>query len=146
MRIRAPLLLPLLFAASSALAGQFLCIAENATVMYDAPSLKANRLFVASKFYPVEVIVQVDAWTKVRDVAGDLAWVEKKSLSDARMVIVTAQTADVRRTAEDAAPLVFQARKGVVLEIVELGAGPWVKVRHRDGQTGFVRANQVWGL
>ena len=26
------------------------------------------------------------------------------------------------------------------------GAGPWVKVRHRDGQSGYVRANQVWGL
>ena len=52
----------------------------------------------------------------------------------------------VRQKAEDAAPLVFQARRGVALEIVELGAGPWVKVQHRDGQTGFVRTNQVWGL
>jgi hypothetical protein len=41
---------------------------------------------------------------------------------------------------------VFQARRGVALEVIELGAGPWVKVRHRDGQIGFVRANQVWGL
>jgi hypothetical protein len=41
---------------------------------------------------------------------------------------------------------VFQARPGVALEIVERGSGPWVKVRHRDGQTGFVRANHVWGL
>ena len=145
MRIRGLLLLPLLFAASSALAGQFASIAENATLMYDAPSLKANKVFVATKFYPVEVIVQVDAWTKVRDVAGDLAWVEKKYLSEARMVIVTAQTADVRQTAVDGAPVVFQARKGVALEVAEL-AGPWIKVRHRDGQTGFVRANQVWGL
>ena len=146
MKIRALLLPSLLFAASGALAGQFLSIAENATVMYDAPSLKANKIFVATKFYPVEVIVQVDTWIKVRDVAGDLAWVEKKSLSDARMVIVTAQSADVRRTAEDSAPLVFQARKGVALEVTELGTGPWIKVRHHDGQTGFVRANQVWGL
>ena len=53
---------------------------------------------------------------------------------------------DVRQRAEESAPTVFQARKGVALEITELGAGPWVKVRHRDGQTGFVRANQVWGL
>ena len=139
------LALPLL-AAGAALAGEFRSIAENATPMYDAPSVKANKLFVASRFYPVEVIVQVDNWTKVRDVAGDLVWVERKTLSETRTAVVTTTLADVRQKAEDAAPLVFQARKGVALEIVELGAGPWVKVLHRDGQTGFVRANQVWGL
>ena len=136
----------LLIAAPAAWAGEFRSIGENAATMYDAPSLKANKLFVASRLYPVEIIVQVDSWTKVRDVAGDLAWVEKKNLSDTRTVAVTAALADVRQKAEDGAPLVFQARRGVALEIVELGAGPWVKVHHRDGQTGFVRANQVWGL
>ena len=136
----------LLLAAPAVLAGEFRSIGENAVTMYDAPSVKANTLFVASRFYPVEVIVQVDNWTKVRDLAGDLAWVEKKNLSDTRTVVVTAALADVREKAEADAPLVIQARQGVALEIVELGVGPWVRVRHRDGQTGFVRANQVWGL
>ena len=132
-------------AAPAALAAEYRSIGENATPMYDAPSSKANKLFVASKFYPVEVIVQVEAWTKVRDAAGDLVWVEKKALSDSRTVMVTAALADVRQKPDDGAPLVFQARQGVALEVVELGIDPWVKVRHRDGQTGFLRTNQVWG-
>lgn len=136
----------LLFVSPAVVAGEFRSIGDSAVVMYDAPSVKANKLFVASRFYPVEVIVQVDNWTKVRDVAGDLAWVEKKDLSNTRTVVVTAALADVRQTPDDGAPLVFQARQGVALEVVELGAGDWVKVRHSDGQTGFVRANQVWGL
>jgi SH3-like domain-containing protein len=144
--MRRLLILLLLLAASAALAGEFRSIAENATPMYDAPSVKATKLFVASRLYPVEVIVQVDNWTKVRDFAGDLAWVEKKTLSENRTAVVTTALADVREKAEDGAPLVFQARRGVALEIVELGAGPWVKVHHRDGQSGFVRANQIWGL
>lgn len=144
--MRRALFLLLLFAAPAVLAAEFRSIGENATAMFDAPSAKANPLFVASKFYPVELIVQLDVWTKVRDAAGDLAWVEKKNLSDMRTVVVTVPLADVRAKPEDGAPLVFQARQGVALEITELGAGLWVKVRHRDGQTGFVRANQVWGL
>ena len=139
-------LLFLLIAAPAVLAGEFRSVGENAAPMYDAPSIKASKLFVASRFYPVEVIVQIDSWTKVRDVAGDLAWIEKKLLSDTRTVVVVAALADVREKTEDGAPLVYQAQRGVALEIVELGVGPWVKVRHRDGQTGFVRANQVWGL
>ena len=139
-------MLSLAFAAPTAFSGEFRSIAENAVPMYDAPSVKANKLFVASKYYPVEVVVHVDAWIKVRDAAGDLAWVEKKGLSEARTVMVTAPLADVRQKAEDGAPLAFQARQGVALELAELAAGPWVKVRHRDGQTGFVRTSQVWGL
>ena len=144
--MRLLLTLLLLAAAHAAMAGEFRSIGDNAALMYDAPSIKAKPLFVASRYYPVEVIVQLDNWTKVRDVAGDLAWVEKKDLSDMRTVLVTAALADVRERPEDDAPLVFQARQGVALQLVELGAGPWVKVRHRDGQTGYVRADQVWGL
>jgi SH3-like domain-containing protein len=144
--MRGLFMLFLLLAAPPAVAAEFRSIGETAVTMYDAPSVRANTLYVASRLYPVEIIVQVDNWTKVRDVAGDLAWVEKKNLSDMRTVVVTAKLADVRENVEDAAPLVFQARQGVALEIVELGAGPWVKVRHRDGQSGYVRANQVWGL
>lgn len=144
--MRRILALILLIAAPVAAAGEFRSIGANAVIMYDAPSVKANKLFVASKLYPVELIVQVDNWTKVRDVSGDLAWVEKKDLADTRTVLVTVPMADVRAKPEDAAPLVFQARQGVALEVVELGVGPWVKVRHRDGQSGYVRANQVWGL
>ncbi len=144
--MRAAFIFLLLFAVPAASAGEFRSIGENAATMYDAPSVKAKKLFVASKLYPVEIIVQVDNWTKVRDVAGDLAWVEKKDLSDTRTVLVNVAQADVRQKPDDTAPLAFQARQGVALEVVELGVGPWVKVRHRDGQSGYVRANQVWGL
>jgi hypothetical protein len=34
----------------------------------------------------------------------------------------------------------------VVLEVVEAPADGWVKVRHRDGQTGFARLSHVWGV
>ena len=70
--MRRHLLLLLLLAAPAASAGEFRSIGEMAATMYDAPSVKANKLFVASRFYPVEVIVQVDNWIKVRDPAGDL--------------------------------------------------------------------------
>src|SRR3989442_1181449 len=74
----------LLAFAWSATAGEFRSIAENGTPMYDAPSVRAKKLFVASRLYPVEVVINIDAWIKVRDQAGDLSWVEKKALSDKR--------------------------------------------------------------
>src|SRR5690349_9946260 len=74
------LILPLL--PSSALAAmEFFSLNENAVIMYDAPSLKADKLYVASRNLPVEAIVKVEGWVKVRDSEGTLAWVEEKALS-----------------------------------------------------------------
>lgn len=116
------------------------------TVLYDAPSVKGKPLFVIRRYTPVEPVVSLEGWAKVRDAEGGLAWIEKKHLSELRTVQVTAASAQIRREAGDEAPLVFEAEKGVALELLEPTATGWAKVRHRDGQTGYVRAVQVWGL
>jgi SH3-like domain-containing protein len=133
-------------AATAAAAAEFRSIADNAVLMYDAPSARATKLFVAAKFTPVEVVVSLDQWIKVRDQAGDLAWVEKKALSELRTVVVTVPVAELHASAADQAPVVFRAQQGVALELSEVAGSGWVKLRHRDGQTGYARVNQVWGL
>jgi len=127
-------------------AADFRSIAEAGTVLYDAPSTRSQRLYVVSQFYPVEVVVNIDNWAKVRDVSGELAWVEKKALSERRTVLVKVPVADIRQAPDESSPLVFQARDNVALELTEIGSSGWVKVRHRDGQSGYVRVSQVWGL
>ena len=132
--------------AAPAWALEYRSVAEAGAVTYDAPSQKARPVFVVARGTPVEVVVSIEGWAKVRDAAGDITWIEKRALSDKRMLIVTARSAEVRGQAEAGAPLVFEADRDVVLELVEAGPPGWVRVRHRDGQAGFIRANQVWGF
>ena len=139
-------LLVLIALASPAAAGEFRSIAENGTLMYDAPSVRAKKLFVASRYYPVEIVINIDAWVKVRDQAGDLSWIEKKALSDKRTVVVTAPFADIRQSPSEQAALVLQAQQGVALDVAEAQSGGWLKVRHADGQIGYLKISQVWGL
>jgi SH3-like domain-containing protein len=133
-------------AAASAAAAEFRSIGERAAVLYDAPSQKADRLFVASRGYPFEVLVKLDQWTKVRDVGGEVGWVENRALGDRRNVLVNVPLADVRAAPNAQAPLVFEAFRQVLLEALEPPADGWVKVRHRDGQQGFARLSHLWGL
>ena len=138
----------ILFAAvgiAPAAALEFRSVSENAAVLYDAPSAKANKLYIVNNGYPVEVVVAVEGWVKMRDVNGDLAWIESKNLTDKRTVMVKVPLAQVRQSADDNAPVVFQAQQNVILDLVEATSGGWLRVRHRDGQTGFVKASQVWG-
>lgn len=119
---------------------------NEAAVLFDAPSQKAKPLFVIAPGTPVEVVVTLDAWAKVRDMKGDLAWIERRQLSDRRQLQVRAGGAQVRAEASDGARLVFEAEADVLLESLDRGPAGWVKVRHRDGEVGFVKVGQVWGL
>jgi SH3-like domain-containing protein len=132
-------------AATTAAALDYRSLTE-AAVMYDAPSAKARPLFAIARGTPVEVVVAIEGWVKVRDAKGDLAWVEKRLVSDKRNVMVRADRAQFRSEAEEKAPLVFEAEKDVLLELLEPAPAGWAKVKHRDGQIGFVKVSQVWGL
>jgi len=120
-------------------------VAEPA-ILFDAPSPKAQPLYVVARGTPVEVVVAVEGWLKVRDSDGAMSWIEQRFVSDRRTVIVRADRAEIRGRPEDRAATVFQAQKDVVLEFVEAGPAGWARVRHRDGQAGYVAVKQVWGL
>ena len=134
-------------------AADFRSTRDAATMLYDAPSARAKPLFVYGRDVPVESLVMVEGWTKVRDSSGTIGWMQSKSLAEKRMLIVRAPGADVHATPEDKSPLVFRADRDVLLELAEPASSPaatanpgWVKVRHRDGQSGYVRIAQVFGL
>lgn len=124
---------------------EFLSIASPAAVLYDAPSLNAEKLYVASVNLPLEVVVKVVGWVKVRDYHGYLGWVEDKNLSQKRFVIINTSVGSVYQSPDQAAALVFQARQDVVLEWLGTAANGWIKVKHQDGQVGYIRTDQIWG-
>jgi SH3-like domain-containing protein len=91
-------------------------------------------------------VVILDAWVKVRDAKGNLAWIEKRLLGDKRTVMVAEGRVSVLAQPDEKAATVFQADRDVLVEVVEAAPVGWVKVRHRDGQQGYLKAAQVWGL
>lgn len=137
------LLLVLLPLTVSAL--EFRSIAVPRAVLFDAPSAQAKKLFVIWEGYPVEIIVNLGDWVKVRDNQGGLTWIESRQLSPKRTVIVVQDNAEMRESADAAAPLVSRLQKDVVLDYLETTSG-WVRVRHRDGLAGYVQTTAVWGF
>jgi SH3-like domain-containing protein len=134
------------FAPMAAFGLEFRSIAPKKVLTYDAPSIEAEKLFILNAGYPVEVIVDLNNWVKVRDALGGLSWVESHALSPKRMLIVMAKT-DIKASENADASLVATAEKDVILELLnaptKLG---WIKVKHRDGVTGYLPTSAVWGL
>jgi SH3-like domain-containing protein len=123
----------------------FRSVGTDAAVGYDSPSTKGRKLSILQHGYPVEVLVVLEGWVKVRDATGELAWVEAKNLSPVRMLMIKVPRAEVRQSPDEKAPLAYEAEQDVVLELLDM-AGNFAKVRHADGAIGYVRVTQVWGL
>jgi len=122
---------------------------DVATVAFEGPSARATKQFIYSRGTPVEVVVQIEGWVKVRDAQGTLAWLEKKALTERTNVQVKAPTAEAYASPDAASAIVFRAENGVLLQLVTPqppSAGAWAQVRHRDGQTGFIRLDALFGL
>lgn len=133
----------LLLASQAVCAAEFVSVAEPA-ILYDANSLKAKKLYVATRYLPLEQLVVLSGWVKARDASGKVFWIEKRNLSSKRYVVVTAREAIVRQSWSSSAPLAFRAERQVGLEWLG-NVGGWVKVRHQDGSTGYVNGVDVWG-
>ncbi|HEX5539835.1 MAG TPA: SH3 domain-containing protein [Methylophilaceae bacterium] len=128
-----------------AAAVEFRSIAPPKAVLYDAPSQQGKKLFIISQGSPVEVIVNLREWVKIRDHLGGLSWIPADQLSPKHTVMVTQARAEIRQTADANAAVGAYVEKNVVLEMLEPPKNGWIKVRHRDGLVGYILASSVWG-
>lgn len=135
----------LMLACGTVSAFDFRSVGQPSVVLYDVPSAKGVKRYVAPRGMPLEIVARYGDWVKVRDADGELSWTEAKGLVAQRNVVVKAASARVRASPDENATVVMTADKGVLLELIDtLGTG-WAQVRHRDGIVGFVRSTDVWG-
>ncbi len=135
----------LLMGISAVQATEYISVKDSHAIFYDAPSIKAKKLFVVNRFMPLEQVVVLDSWVKVRDKSGGLYWVEKKLLSSTRYVFALLPVVDVLDQPVDGATRVIQVRQQIALELLESTGAGWLKVKHLDGEVGYVRSTEVWG-
>ncbi len=135
----------LLLASAGAYAVDFRSVGAQA-ILYETPSHKAGKLYLAPRGMPVEVMLSYGEWVKVRDVSGDTAWTEAKLLSARRTVVVKTALARVRPTPDESGIALMTAERGVLLELADPQVSAWIKVRHKDGIIGYIKAIDIWGI
>lgn len=135
----------MLMVANAAQALDYVSVADRSAILYDANSTKAKKLFVISRYTPLEQVVNLKDWIKVRDRSGTMAWIERRAVSDKRYVVVNVPVATVRQAPEPNAPVLFQVSQNVALESLGINGGGWIKARHQDGSVGYLKSVEVWG-
>ncbi|WP_223259451.1 SH3 domain-containing protein [Candidatus Methylopumilus rimovensis] len=134
------------FISQSAYA-EFRSVAFAKTILYEAPSATSKRVYLVGEGYPLEIIVNLGDWLKVRDPYGTLSWAESKNLQSKRTVIVKVDKANIYKDPESKSALVATIEKDVVIELSDpLIANGWIKVRYQQDLDGYIQTSQVWGI
>lgn len=125
---------------------EFRSVSAQKAILYDAPSTSAKKILLLGQEYPVEVIVNLKEWLKVRDALGGVYWVEAKDLSATRTALVKTET-KLLASREVNALTLATINKNVLLQLVDTKViNGLVQVKHRDGLTGFVPLAALWGV
>lgn len=141
----APLLIAVL-AAPNAVAFDFKTVGNASAILYETPSAKGKKLYVAPAGMPLQVMIAYGDWVKVRDMNGDVAWTQARNLAPRRNVLVRSPGARVQSGPDESSTVLMTADKGVLLELVDPNALVWARVRHRDGVIGYIKVSDIWGL
>ena len=134
------------FVVMHAKAADFRSVLPVKAITYDAPSVASKKLYIMNQGYPVEIIVNLGEWVKVRDQQSGLSWIEGKDLDTKRTVIVT-DNADIKEAESADSKLLATVEKDVVLDLMSPNIhNGWVKVKHQSGVVGYIQSSAIWGL
>jgi len=128
---------------------EMVSIAKEGVNMRSGPGTKYAIVWELGKGFPLRVIGSKGNWLKVVDFEKDEGWVYKPLVTKRPHLIVkvqknTAKKINVRSGPGRQYKVIGMAYYGVVFKTMKRGNG-WVKVRHEDGLTGWVKRSLLWG-
>jgi len=126
----------------------FISVKAKQAVLFEGPSNTTEKMFIVTEGYPLEVLVSLKDWKKVKDHNGKISWIESKYTHHERTVLILKDNAVIFNQANDKSHKLANVDKFVVLKLnSSMLFGSWAQVKTQiEGLIGFINSKEVWGL
>ena len=126
----------------------FISVKAKQAVLFEGPSNTTEKMFIVTEGYPLEVLVSLKDWKKVKDHNGKISWIESKFTHIERTVLILKDDAVIFNQANDKSHKLANVDKFVVLKLNSpMLVGNWAEVKTQiEGLIGFINSKEVWGL
>lgn len=94
-------------------------------------------------YHPFLVLERQGAWYRVSDFEGGQGWISRTLLTYNKTVAVARDNVLARLLPEAGSRVLFKSEKGTAFKEL-LRKGEWVKVRHGEGETGWIHESLLW--
>ncbi len=123
--------------------GERLSVGVREANVRSGPGDSNPVLWRVELYHPFEVTERKGGWCRVKDSDGEYGWISASLLVPEKTVITLKDGAQARLGPGPETRVLFRAEKGVAFKVLDR-AGAWVKVRHRDGETGWMNESLLW--
>ena len=126
----------------------FISVKVKQAVLFEGPSKTTEKMYIVTEGYPLEVLVSLKDWKKVKDHQGKISLVESKNTHNERTVLITKDDTVIFNQANEKSHKLANVDKFVVLKLNSpILVGNWAQVKTQiEGLIGFVNSRDVWGL
>lgn len=128
---------------ASALAEERLSVKASIANMRSGPGTENAVMWQVEQYHPVIVIEKKGNWYKIKDFENDMAWLHKSLLENVESVITHKDKCNVRSKPDTNSTILFTVDRGVPFKVMEK-KGDWIRIRHVDGDVGWIHKTLVW--
>jgi len=116
--------------------------------LHEAPSDSTKKSFIVTRGYPLEVIVSLKEWKKVKDHEGLINWIKTSDLSSKKTVLNLKGDNPIYLEPSSASPILAKVNENVTLELLDAKKiDDWVKVYSKVADIeGYIKATDLWGI
>ena len=133
----------LLILSGSLFAQERLSVTAGIANMRSGPGTKYDVLWQVEQYHPVTIVEKKGNWYKIKDFENDVAWLHKSLLGSTASVITIKNKCNIRSKPVKGSSILFTTEKGVPFKV--LGRkGNWIKIKHADGDVGWIYKTLVW--
>ncbi|MFQ5849363.1 MAG: SH3 domain-containing protein [Candidatus Binatia bacterium] len=134
----------LILVEAAALAAEMVRVKVRMANLRSGPGTHFEKVWKVPRNYPFRVLKREGRWLKVRDFEGFEDWIYGPLTDHKPAVVVKVKRANIRKGPGTNYPVVFQTDWGVPFRVLKK-KGKWLKVRHDDGDKGWIFQKLVWG-
>ncbi len=127
----------------TAFAGERISVIKDIANVRALPNTKSDTLWQVEKYHPLQVLEKKGKWYRFKDFEGDSGWIHSSLVGKDPTVIVRVRRANIRTGPGTQYDLAFDANKGTPFKVLET-KGRWKKVRHADGDEGWIFNSLIW--
>jgi SH3-like domain-containing protein len=130
-------------APGTTLAGERVSVTRDIANVRALPGTQSDTLWQVEKYHPLQVIEKKGKWYRFKDFEGDTGWIHSSLVGKTPTVIVRVRRANIRTGPGTQYDVAFDADKGAPFKVLET-KGRWKKIRHADGDEGWIFSSLVW--
>jgi SH3 domain protein len=132
----------------SALAAEFVSIKAKKALLYEGPSSSTKKEFIITEGYPLQVMVRLKDWIKVKDHLGKISWIQSTDISKDRNVMTLNDNVNLFYKPTTDSVHLAKIEKDILLKLLSsFPTNGWIQVKTLSQNIeGYIRAEDVWGL